>query len=368
MKGGKVLNRGFKGIVMELYNKNSDDKKTLYHDILLKVKNPNEITLITINEELKIDNSDYDIILKHLKEKSKKVLVKKFDSSSFMFGSNSKNFNNELQGYRELMEIFKNDVSKYTTIKKGFTYKNKDIYGISFHNNYYIFLEKCYKTLDNIDFTEKSLKKCVKDIIEILDIMNGNNYIHNDIKPDNIILCKKRFKIIDWESSNYIKDQTSTFINSKNGNLVYNHPVKFYRIGVPYTFYKYIYDAELMTYSMLNNLQKPKEIAKLVASSYNEVVSKYSKLSKIPSLLENKKKRKIQSSKFTEIKENKDFYLKLSDYYAFAIMVIYLAEKNNIDYPHKIIDKILEYYFIKNDIRIISYKRNRKNPIDKNDI
>lgn len=347
MRGGKVLNRGFKGMVMEMYNKDSDDKKTLYQEILLKVKNPNEITLITVNEELKIDDNGYDFILKKIKKKSKKVLVKKFDSSSFMFGSNRKNFNNELDGYRELIEIFKDDVSKYTTIKKGFTYKNKDVYGISFHNNYYIFLEKCYKTLDNIDFTEKTLNKCVKEIIEILDIMNANNYIHNDIKPDNIILCKQRFKIIDWESSNYIKDQASTFINSKNGNLVYNHPVKFYRIGVPYTFYKYIYDTEIMTYPMLNNLQKPKQIARLVESSYNDVVSKYSKLSKIPSMPETKNKRKLQSLKITDIKENSDFYLKLSDYYAFAITVIYLAEKNNIKYPHKIIDKILQFYFIK---------------------
>ena len=347
MKGGKILNRGFKGIVMEMYNKNNDDKKTLYQELLLKVKNPNEITLITVNEELKIDDKDYDLILKQLKKKSKKVLVKKFDSSSFMFGSNAKNFNNELNGYRELIEIFKNDVSKYTTIKKGFTYKNKDVYGISFNNNYYIFLEKCYKTLDNIDFTEKTLKKCVKEIIEILDIINANNYIHNDIKPDNIILCKKRFKIIDWESSNYIKDQANTFINSKNGNLVYNHPVKFYRIGVPYAFYRYIYDTEIMTYPMLNNLQKPKEIARLVESSFNDVISKYSKLSKIPSIPESKNKRKLQSSKITDIKENSDFYLKLSDYYAFAITVIYLAEKNNVKYPHKIIDKILNFYEIK---------------------
>jgi len=346
IKGGKIINRGFKGVVMEMYNTNIEDDDTLYNDLKKKVKNPNEIKLITEKEEIKIETEkDYKLILKEIKKRSKKVLVKKFETSSIMFGSNSKNFNNELEGYKQLIEIFKGDISKYTTIMKGFSYKQKKIYGISYHNNYYIFLEKCYKTLDNINFTEKSLNKCVKEIIEILDILNAHNYIHNDLKPDNIILCKKRFKIIDWESSNYIKEQSSTFINTKNGNLTYNHPIKFYRIGVPYVFYKYIYNNEILTYPMLTKLKTPKIIYKLVNSTINEVISYNSKLSKIPN--ENINNKKIKSISFNEIKKNKDYYLKLSDYYAFAITILYISEKNNINYPHKIINKILEHYFIK---------------------
>ena len=348
LKGGKILNRGFKGVVMEMYNNDVNDNKTLYNELMMNIKDISELSLITINGRIKIDEKDFNLILKLIKKRSKKVLVKKFDSSSFMFGSNEKNFNNEFEGYKQLIAIFKKDVSKYTTVKKGFTYKKQDIYGLVYKKNYYIFLEKCYNTLENIKFTNKLLNKCTKEILEILNILNANNYIHNDIKPDNIILCRKRFKIIDWESSNYIKDQASTFINTKNGNLLFNHPIKFYRIGVPYTFYKYIYDNEFFTYRYLTNLKSPKKISNMVESSYNQVVIKYSKLSKIiPEEKNEKIKRKIEQQKITDIKEDKNYYLKLSDYYAFALTIIYMAEKNKIDYPHKIIDNILNYYFMK---------------------
>lgn len=43
----------------------------------------------------------------------------------------------------------------------------------------------------------------------------------------------------------------------------------------------------------------------------------------------------------------KDYYLKLADYYSFAISIIYMAEKNNIDYPKKFVNDILANYFIK---------------------
>jgi len=323
-KGGKIINRGYKGIVMDLYNKDKDDTNSLYNE--LKTANPDNLKLISIDETFKIPKNEIENVLKLMKTKADKTLVKKFVYVSLFFGSNEKHFKNELDGYKQLISIFGKDISKYTTVKRGFEYNNKDIYGISFNDNYYIFLEKCYKTLENIQFTPKTLHKCVKEIIEMLDIMRTHNYIHNDIKPDNIILCKNRFKLIDWESSNFIKNQASTFINSKNGNLVFNHPIKFYRIGVPYSFYRYIYDAEMHTYDYLTDLNSPTVITDLVYDSFNQVVDRYNKKG---------------SSK------DKDFYLKMADYYSFALVVIYMAEKNKIDYPKKVIDEILANYFIK---------------------
>jgi len=320
IKGGKILNRGYIGIVMELYNNNNnnnnkDDNKTLYNELLLS--NPENITLISINEEIEIkDNKE---ILKLIKKNSKNTLTKKFSTNNtIFFGSNKKNFFKELSGYKNLIDIFKKDISKYTTIKKGFTFKNKPIYGIIFNNNYYIFLEKCFKTLENIQFTPKLLNKCIKDIFKVLQILNKKEYIHNDIKPDNIILCKNRFKLIDWENSNYIKDQSYNII--KNGNLVFNHPIKYYRINIPYLGYKFIYDHEILTYNYLFNKKMPIIIAEQVEKSFNKVVEVYNK--------------------------NKDYYLKLIDLYSFAITVIYIAEINKIiNYDKSFINKILEFYF-----------------------
>jgi serine/threonine protein kinase len=316
IKGGKVLNRGFVGIVMELYNDNKEDNKTLYQE--LSLSNPAKIKLVSINKEIQITDTNTNEILNLIKKNSSNTLAKKFSTNTILFGSNKKNFNNELSGYKELIKIFDKDINKYTTIKKGFTYKNNDIYGIIFNNNYYIFLEKCYKTLENIKFTPKLINKCIKDIFQVLLILNKKGYIHNDIKPDNIILCKNRFKLIDWENSNYIKNQS--YIITKNGNLVFNHPIKFYRIGVPYFGYKFIYDHEILTYSYLFNKKMPIFIAEQVEKSFNKVVDIY--------------------------KKNKNYYLKLIDLYSFAITIIYIAELNNInDYDKSFINKIFEFYF-----------------------
>ena len=322
-KGGKIINRGYTGIVMELFN--NDDDNTLYND--LKKTKPKDLTLIAIDERIKIPIKDLDSVLKLIRLNSKTTLAKKFSYIIPLFNTDEKRFNNELEGYKQLISMFGKDISKYTTVKRGFEYDKKDIYGILFNNTYYIFIEKCYKTIDNIKFTQKSLNKCVSDIAEVLDILKKNNYIHNDIKPDNIIYCNKRFKLIDWESSNLIKNQTPTFINSKNGNFTFNHPIKFYKMGLPYFFYRFIYDAEIQTYPYITDLKSPVIITEMVYNSFNEVLKKYKN-------------------------SPRDYYLKLADYYSFAISIIYMAEKNNIDYPKKFINDILAKYFIKNDIRI----------------
>jgi serine/threonine protein kinase len=322
-KGGKIINRGYTGIVMELFN--NDDDNTLYND--LKKTKPKDLTLIAIDERIKIPVKDLDSVLRLIRLNSKTTLAKKFSYIIPLFNADEKRFNNELEGYKQLISMFGKDISKYTTVKRGFEYNKKDIYGILFNKTYYIFIEKCYKTIDNIKFTQKSLNKCVNDITEVLDILKKNNYIHNDIKPDNIIYCNKRFKLIDWESSNLIKNQTSTFINSKNGNFTFNHPIKFYKIGLPYFFYRYIYDAEIQTYPYIAELKSPVIITEMVYNSFNDVLKRYKN-------------------------SPKDYYLKLADYYSFAISIIYMAEKNNIDYPKKFVNDILANYFIKNDIRI----------------
>ena len=340
--GGKKINQGYKGMVIDMYNPDKNDEITLYRD--LKKANPSKITLLTETENIEVDKNDKSKILDLIKN-SKNILVKKFIYVSFLFGTKEKNFNNELIAYKRLMKIFKKDISKHTTIKKGFKYKGKNIYGLIFEDNYYIFLEKCYKTLENIKFTQETYNKLIKEIIETLDILNKFNYIHNDLKPDNIILCKNRFKIIDWESSNEIKDQSSSFVNSKNGNLVFNHPIKFYNVNVPFFMYKYIYKFEIMSYKYLEDLKYPKIILKLFTDSFNKVVkdnSHYYKIKAEDIETSSLDTPHITSTSQKNIKKNKYFYLKNADYYSFAITVIFIAEKNKLMFPVKIINEILK--------------------------
>ena len=66
---------------------------------------------------------------------------------------------------------------------------------------FFIFQEKCHKTLDNIKFTQKEFNKFIKDIYESLLILQKSNFIHNDIKADNVIYCDNKYKLIDWDLS-----------------------------------------------------------------------------------------------------------------------------------------------------------------------
>lgn len=343
-----ILNQGYKGRVIDVYNKkNIYDKNTLYYELI--TSNPKEIKLITINEggNIKIKRSDekkYNKILELLKN-TEQTLVKKFIYINYFVGSKKHNFNNELDGYKNLIKIFKDKISVHTTIKEGFKFNGKKIYGMIFNDDYYIFLEKCYQNLEDVKFTSALLNKCSKEIMETLDILNKHDYIHNDLKPNNMILCKDRFKIIDWESSNYVKNQSKSFVNTKNGNMVFNHPLKFYNLGIPYFMYEYIYDIDMVNYKFLTNMKEPIKIKELIEDSFNKVIEKHE-------LIKNKRgskksKSKSKSSTIDDIEENKHYFLKLYDYWAFALSIIYLAEVNKTHYNKSIIHPILKKFLIK---------------------
>lgn len=342
-----ILNHGYKGQVMDIYNDNDiTDKNTLYYELI--TSDPKEITLITIDNGRKIkikksDDKNFRQVIEGLKT-IKETLVKKFIYINYLFGSKKNNFNNELKGYKSLIKIFKDKIDIHTTIKEGFKFNGRKIYGIIFNDDYYIFLERCFKNLEEVKFTTTTLNKCITEIMETLNILNGNDYIHNDLKPNNIILCKNRFKIIDWDSSNDIKHQSKTIIDTRNGNIVFNHPLKFYNVGVPYFMYDYIYDIDFINYKFLVNKKKPLILKDKIEESFDKVVEKYEYL---------KKKRAHRMRKGTkemsvnEIQENKNYFLKLYDYWSFALTIIYLSEINKVNYNKKLINPILNKFFIK---------------------
>jgi len=195
IKGGRFINNGFKGSVFEIRDLIKDLNLGIDELILTGIKNDGKIKKIVIK-----DSEEILRIIIELKNRND-LLVKKFVSLNILFGFNEDNFNNEVNGYKRIISIFGKNVNKFTTIREGFIYKGLKIYGINFENNFYVFLEKCNKTIDKIHFTQEKFDKFTKQIFKILKIMNKNNYIHNDIKPSNIIDCNGDFKVIDWEMS-----------------------------------------------------------------------------------------------------------------------------------------------------------------------
>ena len=297
-------NKGFKGAIY--------DSKILIDEL----KDINYVVLISIDNNGKVKNNivkTSNII--HNIDMS--LLVKKFINSNIIIGETKDNFNNELNGYKKMIKIFGNKIYKYTTIREGFIYKNRKIYGINFKNNYYVFLEKCDKTIDDIKFTQKSFNKFSKTIMNILKIMEKNNYLHNDIKPSNIISCNGKFKLIDWEMSFSLYKQVKGFYINKNGNFLYNHPIKFYYTGIPLLLNKLIFSIELLYDKDIRKLKSPTNIRKLIEDS------------------------------FDYLNKNKFFYFKYSDYFAFALVHIYIAEKNNLKISLNLITPILKLFNIK---------------------
>ena len=239
----------------------------------------------------------------------KNIFIKKF--------ANLEDYYNELNGYKKLIKIFGNKINKYTTIKQGFIYKGSNIYGIIFDDNYYLFLEKCDNTIDKIKFTQKTFNKFSRRIMKILRILEINNILHNDIKPSNIIECDGNYKIIDWDLSYNLNKQVKGFYFNKNGNFLYNHPIKFYYTGIPLIINKLIFRIKLLFDKDIRKLKSPLIIREIIDDSFNY------------------------------LNKNKMFYFKYSDYFAFVLVYIFIAEKNNLKISLKLINPILKLFNIK---------------------
>jgi hypothetical protein len=304
MKDYKIINEGLKGIIYES------------NILIYELNNIKKVILISINNN-GIINKNVVKVLNFINIINKNIFVKKFKNSNIIIGETKDNFYNELYGYKKLIKIFGDKVKKYTTIKEGFIYKNKKIYGINFNNNYYIFLEKCDNTIDKINFNQKTFNKFTKNIIYILKTMEKHKYLHNDIKPSNIIECNGNFKLIDWELSFSLSKQVNGFYFTKNGNILYNHPIKFYYTGIPYIVNKLIFAFELLLDKDMRKLKSPIKIREIIDESFNY------------------------------LNKNKFFYFKYSDYFAFALVHIYIAEKNNLNISYQLINPILNLFNIK---------------------
>ena len=304
----KYYYKGLKGVIY--------DSKILIKEL----KDIDYVILLSIDNKGRLKNNIVKV--SHIIDMiDKSLLVKKFINSNIIIGETKDNFNNELNGYKKMIKIFGDKVYKYTTIREGFIYKGRKIYGINFQNNYYIFLEKCNKTIDQINFTQKSFDNFSKKIMNTLNIMEKNNYLHNDIKPSNIIYCNDNgidnFKLIDWELSFSLSKQVNGFYINKNGNYLYNHPIKFYYTGIPLIINKIVFSIKLLFDKDLRKLKTPLKIRELIEES------------------------------FDYLNKNKNFYFKYSDYFAFVLVHIYIAEKNNLKISLTLINPILLLFNIK---------------------
>lgn len=322
--GGKILGEGFSGLVKNV-NYIKKDKNTLYND--LKDINPELVYILGFkkNKIVKIKvNNDYftNTILEEIR-KSKNIAVKLFKGDYIFFNRSSYYFNNEMKGYLKIKNIFKKKehIDKYTTLKSLYKYEDIDIYGLIIDNNCYVFFELCDKTIENIKFDQKLYDKFEKDIIESIDILNKYEYLHGDLKADNIVLCNNNFKLIDWELSLPMGEIPRKSIRYM-GTLIFNHPLKFYILGMPSYICRYImYISKI--YSFENRwpykLKFFDKIMRKVIIKFDEIVN---------SGLSIKKINKIYSPYFNN--------------YSIGLLLLFIAKKYKLQENNKLIKKLLK--------------------------
>jgi hypothetical protein len=315
MKGGKEISQGYKGKTFDLYNEN--DHIDFY--TMFKNAKPERIVLYGLNTKIRTTN-EYENILKNLENKNK-YIVKKFKRGNILLGNAKHNFRNEFNSIKKLSGIYSDKLSYYTSLKPLFKYNNIDIYGISYGYYYFIFQEKCHNTVENINFTQKEFNKFIYDIYESLLILQKNNFLHNDIKADNIIYCDNHYKLIDWDLG-YIKyTHFKRFIKGSGGNFMFNHPIKFYNLGVSLFIFRFFFTF----FKNFNNHNKWLRNLEGFKMMYEKSIES------AEIIIEKNKTKKLS---------------KYYDMYAFAKLIICLAEKNNLKYPKEFVNKLLEPFYI----------------------
>uniref|UniRef100_A0A6C0CGV3 Protein kinase domain-containing protein n=1 Tax=viral metagenome TaxID=1070528 RepID=A0A6C0CGV3_9ZZZZ len=319
LRGGKSISEGFRAKTIDVYDNDNSDSVNLYN--MIKNQPSDRILLYGLNKVIKT-RGNKDEILKLLENRDD-FIAKVFKRGNIILGNSKTNFKSEMKAIKTISGIYKNDLDKYTTFKPIFNYDGIDIYAISYRFNYFILQERCYSTLEKINFTQKEFNKFINEIYESLLILQKNNFIHNDIKADNIIKCNGRYKLIDWDLASNIHNPYMSFAKGSGGNFVFNHPIKFYTYGIPIFLYKVMYaifiNYDKKTYEWLFNLR-----------TFNYI-----------------KELSIKSAEYLAYNTDLNKLKNQFDMYSFAILIVFLAEKNNLEFPSDLVNELLAPFHIK---------------------
>jgi hypothetical protein len=109
-----------------------------------------------------------------------------------------------------------------------------------------------------------------------------------------------------------------SFINGAGGNFIFNHPIKFYNLGLSLFIFKFFY----FLFKKIN---------------YNSDKWLY-KLDSFKTIYE----KSIESAELLKETNKSKSVIKYYDMYSFATLIICLAEKNNLEYPKEFINNILK--------------------------
>ena len=213
--GGVRYGNGCKGTVYDINSIIPGDKLSVSHMIEINKKNITEIGYYTVNlgqiNYEQFSQSQLEFFIKYISSLDPSIVAKVF--------LREKDFQNEIRNNENVAKILSNPslrsihVIDFMSQKiHGFRIKLNQINDIVndtlYSNNelFISFLIKCQQTVSKMQINLNkgtnvhTLGKFVTDIINsILLLQHKGNYVHCDIKGDNLMLCGEHFNLIDWD-------------------------------------------------------------------------------------------------------------------------------------------------------------------------
>lgn len=240
MVGGVRYGNGCKGTVYDINASNKDDKLSVSEMIKTNINNLDELGYYTVKHGVinyeKFSQSQSRFFIDFLSALDPSIVAKVF--------LKERDFHNEIKNNENVAKILSNPslrsihVIDFLSQKiHGFRIKLNQISGAisdTLYNNnemFVSFLIKCQQTVSKMQIklnkgtNTYSLGKFVTDIINsILLLQHKGNYVHCDIKGDNLMLCGEHFNLIDWDK---MLADTPGNNNSYIGSPSHTNPLQF---------------------------------------------------------------------------------------------------------------------------------------------
>lgn len=213
--GVKKLGEGFHGIGYTIEN--------FYK--LIKPLDIKQVNLFTVSED-DLVLSDSDDIVEFVKfiSKLKHVIAKVFKSQFLLtFSAINADIKDEIEINRRIVELYKKEAEKYLTIAPIHGFRKHAILGCVISTKSGTRLHVTFGHMCNNAFKVRS-PAFMKDLFKSIIILQKNNTQHNDIKPDNIVLCGDMYKLIDW-------GQAGPIDKMYIGDFIFSSPIKWYIRG-----------------------------------------------------------------------------------------------------------------------------------------
>jgi len=156
-------------------------------------------------------------------------VLKEFLPKPFFRNAHKKTFQEELRNLFTINIIYINR-RQYTSLP-CLTYKKQTIYAISVANNYTIINLRGNYNIDASLFDVCMLRELYTDIRNSFIILHSNEYIHRDVKPENIVYFDKKpcFRLIDWQKLCKVSSYNSKYLY--HGSKKTGSPVSFFLEG-----------------------------------------------------------------------------------------------------------------------------------------